>query len=404
MLSYFIGVAAFAVGIAVTIALHEWGHYTAARACGMRVRRYFIGFGPRIFSFKRGHTEYGFKAVPLGGFCDIAGMTNQDPVTPEEAPHSMMHKPWWQRIIVLLGGILMNILVALIVLYGVAITAGLPNNHVDTTATVGETSCVAPKQIDAATLAPCSGAGPAAEAGLKQGDRIVAIDGQAMRSFVTVREYVQDKAGKTIAVTVDRDGSQLTLNVPVANALRLNAKGEEVSVGAIGVSSAPLKDVVLHYNAISAVGGTLSYAGDLLGATVKGLVSFPAKIPGVAASILGGQRDQESPVSVVGASRIGGELAQKSLWSMFFLMLASLNLFLALFNLIPLPPLDGGHIAVVIYEKLRDAFRKARGLEPAGPADYAKLIPLTVGVAALLMGVGALVIIADVVNPIKLFG
>ena len=133
-------------------------------------------------------------------------------------------------------------------------------------------------------------------------------------------------------------------------------------------------------------------------------MAFPSKIPGVVTAIFGGERDVEGPISVVGASRTGGELVERSMWSVFFTLLASLNFFLALFNLIPLPPLDGGHIAVVLWEKTRDGIRRMRGLPSGGPVNYEKLMPLTYAMATLLMGVGVLVIIADVVNPVKLFG
>ncbi|CAB0911435.1 PDZ domain-containing protein [Corynebacterium diphtheriae] len=404
MASYLLGVVLFATGIAITIALHEWGHFMAARAFGMRVRRFFIGFGPTIASYRRGNTEYGFKAFPLGGFCDIAGMTNQDQVTPEEAPHAMMHKPSWQRIIVLLGGILMNILVGFVTLYFVACVVGLPNLKVDTTPVVGEVACVPSKQLDATTLSPCEGQGPAARAGIQTGDVIVAIDHKNVDSFAAVRSYVFDKPNQDLTFTIDRDGVRRDVVIRVQEVHRLSTNGDDLVAGAIGVSSAPLKNTVIQYNPVTAVSGAAVFSAHMVGATVEGLAQFPAKLPSVAAAIVGGERDHNSPMSVVGASRVGGELVQHSYWSSFFMMLASLNFFLALFNLIPLPPLDGGHIAVVIYEKLRDAFRKRRGLQPAGPADYTKLMPLTFAVAGLLLAVGALVIVADVVNPIRLLG
>lgn len=404
MVSYLIGVALFALGIAVTIALHEWGHYTAARACGMKVRRFFVGFGPTVWSIHRGGIEYGVKAVPLGGFCDIAGMTAQDPLTPEEEPHAMWRKPAWQRIIVLLGGIIMNIVVAMVVLYATAVAWGLPNNNVDTTPVVGQTSCAPARQIDATTLSDCTGDGPAAEAGVEVGDTITAVDGQELKSFVELRDYVFTKPGETVTLSVLRGEQHLEIPVNVETVERLDTNGQPITVGAIGVTQAPLKDVVLTYNPITAIGGTFNFAGEMAKATLQGLARFPSMLPGVATSIVGGERDQEGPMSVVGASRVGGELVERDMWSMFFLMLASLNMFLAAFNLVPLPPLDGGHIAVVIYEKIRDFFRRIRGLAPAGPADYTKLNPLVITVAALLLGVGVLVIVADVVNPIRLFG
>lgn len=379
-MSYLVGVLLFALGIMVTIGLHEWGHYRTAKATGMLVRRFFIGFGPTVFSYTRNGTEYGLKAIPVGGFCDIAGMTAQDPVTPAERPYAMVYKPAWQRILVLSGGILMNILVAFVLLYTVAVSSGLPNLKADFTATVGKTQC-----LD-------SGACPAQDAGIEVGDRITHINGEEMVAFVQVRDTVRKFAGETISLTVERDGVEKIIDVAVAKE------------GAIGVVSAPIKDPIKVYGPLEAVPATLQYSGMMLQATVQGLAAFPAKLPGVAASILGEERDKEGPVSVVGASRVGGELAERSQWATFLMMLASLNFFLALFNLVPLPPLDGGHIAVVCYEKVRDIVRKMRGLRPGGPANYDRLMPVTMAVSAVLIGVGALVIVADVVNPIRAFG
>lgn len=403
MIAYFSGVLLFAVGIAVTIALHEFGHFATACAFHMRVRRFFIGFGPTLFSVKRGHTTYGFKAIPLGGFCDIAGMTNQDEVSAEEAPHAMRSKPAWQRVIVLLGGIAMNLIVAFIVLYGIAVSSGLPNPDADYRAKVGEVGCVPAQQIDAQTLSKCTGSGPAEEAGIRPGDTITAIDGHEMDNFVAVREYLLTRPGESVTLSVERGEEHLDIPVEVARATRLDKEGNPVEVGAIGVSGAPISNPFKSYDPLTAVPATARFNAELIGASVKGLVAFPAKIPGVAASLFGAERDAEGPMSVVGVSRVGGELVERSMWPSFFMMLASLNVFLALFNLVPVPPLDGGHVAVVIYEKIRDALRKARGLPAAGPADYEKLMPLTIAMTGVLLLVGVLVIAADVVNPIRLF-
>lgn len=403
MMSYLTGVLLFALGIAFTIALHEWGHFTAARYYGMKVRRFFVGFGPEVFSFQRGETVYGMKAIPLGGFCDIVGMTNQDEVDPEDEPRAMRNKPWWQRIIVLLGGIIMNLLIALIILYGLAVTSGLPNQNPDTTAVVGEVGCVAPRQLDAQNLAPCTGSGPAAAGGVKAGDRIVGVDSTSLESFEQLREYVKTRPNQTIMLHVERGDQKLDLPVAVESASRLDETGREHTVGAIGVTSKPL-ELFVSYGPVAGIGATAGFAGSLVTATLDGLASFPAKLPGVVASIFGAEREADGPISVVGASHVGGVLAEHSAWPMFFLLLASLNFFLAFFNLVPLPPLDGGHIAVVLYERVRDFIRKLRGLAPMGPVNYDKLIPLTVAVAALLAGVGIIVIVADIVSPVQLFG
>ena len=362
-----------------------------------------MGFGPEVFSFQRGETVYGLKAIPLGGFCDIVGMTNQDEVDPEDEPRAMRNKPWWQRIIVLLGGIIMNLLIALIILYGLAVTSGLPNQNPDTTAVVGEVGCVAPRQLDAKNLAPCTGSGPAAAGGVKAGDRIVGVDSTSLQSFEQLREYVKTRPNQTITLHVERGDQKLDLPVAVESASRLDETGREHTVGAIGVTSKPV-ELFVSYGPVTAIGATAGFAGSLVTATLDGLASFPAKLPGVVASIFGAEREADGPISVVGASHVGGVLAEHSAWPMFFLLLASLNFFLAFFNLVPLPPLDGGHIAVVLYECVRDFVRKLRGLAPMGPVNYDKLIPLTVAVAALLAGVGIIVIVADIVSPVQLFG
>lgn len=403
MAAYLLGVLLFALGIAVTIALHELGHLLTARAFGMRVRRYFIGFGPKVWSIRKGRTEYGVNAIPLGGFCDIAGMTAQDEVTPEEAPHAMVNKPWWQRIIVLLGGVAMNVVVGFVVLYLVAVFSGIPNPYADTTPKVGETLCVS-DQISQSEVADCEGVGPAGEAGVLPGDRLLALEGEELDTFTELRDTVLGMPGETVTLTLDRAGEILDIDVQVAAVERMDPQGEMIPAGAIGLSNAPVVDAVKQFGPLEAVPATARFTDQTLNATVDALFAMPAKIPGVVASIFGAERDIEGPMSVVGASRVGGELVERSLWSMFFMMLASLNFFLALFNLVPLPPLDGGHVAVVLYEKIRDFFRRLRGLPAGAPADYTKLMPITVAVAALLLGLGSVIIIADVVNPIRLFG
>jgi len=170
------------------------------------------------------------------------------------------------------------------------------------------------------------------------------------------------------------------------------------------VSSRPVANPTASFGPVEAVPATFALTGQMLRGTVEGLIAFPGKIPGVVASIFGAQRDAAGPVSVVGASRAGGELVERDMWSVFWMLLASLNFFLALFNIVPLPPLDGGHIAVIFYEKLRDALRRLRGLPPGGPANYEKLMPLTYAMASALLVVGVFVMVADVVNPVRVFG
>lgn len=399
-----LGIVLFALAITASIALHEAGHMFTARAFGMRVRRFFVGFGPTLWSVKRGGTEYGVAALPFGGFCDIAGMTAMDPVTEEEAPHAMVKKPASQRIAVLSGGIVMNILIGVVIIFGVAVSSGIRNPYADFTPKVGQVVCVA-DQVDEKTLAECSGPGPAGQAGVRVGDTLVAVDDEPIETFADLRTYVAQRPGETVALEVERGGSSQSIDLPVARVERIDpSTGEHIDVGAVGIAAAPVKDAVKQFGPVEAVPATAKFTGQMLRASVDGLMAFPGKIPGVVASIFGGERDIEGPISVIGASRTGGELVERDQWPAFWMMLASLNFFLALFNLVPLPPLDGGHIAVVIYEKIRNALRRLRGLPPAGPANYEKLMPLTYFMAALLLVVGVLVMAADVVNPVNLFG
>ena len=224
-------------------------------------------------------------------------------------------------------------------------------------------------------------------------------------NFAQLREHVFARPGETVAITVKRGEEVMVFDVRVDTVQRLSAEtGEPVDAGAIGMGLAPVPDAMKRFGPVEAIPATLRYAGEMLGATFEGLLAFPGKIPGVVASLFGAERDVEGPVSVIGASRTGGELAANSMWPVFFMMLASLNFFLAVFNLVPLPPLDGGHIAVIFYEKIRDFVRRLRGLPPGPPANYEKLLPLTYIMASFLLLVGVVVMLADVINPIRLFG
>ena len=397
-----LGIVLFALGICITVALHEAGHMLTARAFGMRVRRFFIGFGPKLWSFRKGHTEYGVAALPLGGFCDIAGMTSQDDyLTEEERPYAMYKKPWWQRVIVLSGGVAVNILLGFLILFVIAQTAGLPNPNADTRPVVSEVTCSA-NQLANGEVEECIGVGAGGRAGIEPGDRILVLNGEELDSFQQLREEVLVRPGETIVLDVERAGEVREISVELDSVQRLN-NGELVEAGSIGLAQEPL-DIVEKHGFIGAIPATWNYSMYMLDATVQGIMQFPAKIPGVVASIFGAERDVEGPMSVVGASRVGGELVEANLWAAFFTMLASLNYFLALFNLIPLPPFDGGHIAVVLYERMRDFFRKLSGKAAGGPADYTKLLPVTYVIAAALMSVAAIIIVADFVNPIRLLG
>lgn len=413
-MDYALGVLLFALGIAASIALHEAGHMGAARAFGMRVRRYFIGFGPTLWSTTKGHTEYGLKAVPFGGFCDIAGMTALDAYTEDEKPYLMVDRPGWQRIVVMLAGIAVNIVLGMAIIFGVALAWGLPTTDDPGEAVVGETVCTPTTIADAEAndgYGQCGGVGPAAESGMLIGDRVTEVDGIDVENFpdmvTTIKSVGAQAAAKgaragdrvTVPAVVERDGQSIPLNLQVQVVERLNESKETELIGAIGMRRRTME----HYNPWSAIGGSANYSWYVVKQTGKALVDLPQRYWPVVESIFGGDRANDSPVSVVGASRAGGELVDHEEWMAFLLLLANLNFFLAAFNLVPLPPMDGGHAVVVVYEKIRDWFRRRRGLGSAGPADYTRLLPVTYGVAALLLIFGLTVVIADVVNPVRLF-
>jgi membrane-associated protease RseP (regulator of RpoE activity) len=406
---FVLGIVLFALAILLSVALHECGHMWVARATGMKVRRYFVGFGPTLWSTMRpnklGHTEYGLKAVPLGGFCDIAGMTSVEELTAEERPYAMYRQKVWKRVAVLLAGPSMNFVIGLVLIYGIAIIWGLPNIHPPTTAIVGETACVAP---DVAKGEPgkCDGPGPAAIAGIKASDTVVKVGDTDVKTFDELVAAVRKADGPTPFVvqrTVDGKASEFTTTVDVERTQRYVKKDDEqpTSIGAIGV--APAQFGPTQYNPLSAVPGTVAFTGDLAVEIGKSLAKIPTKIGALVHSIGGGERDPETPISVVGASIIGGDAFEHGYFMAFWFFLAQLNFVLGAINLVPLLPFDGGHIAIAWCEKIRNMIRKARGILPAAPVNYLKLMPATYVILVVVIGYMALTVTADFVNPIRPF-
>ena len=399
-----VGVAFFFLCILISVALHECGHMWAARATGMKVRRYFVGFGPTLWSTRRpnalGSTEYGVKAVPLGGFCDIAGMTSVEELAPDEHERAMYKQKTWKRAAVLAAGPGMNLTIGLILIYAIAVIWGLPNLNPPTTAIVGETGCIA-AQISKDELAECTGPGPAAEAGIRAGDVIVKVGDTSVATFDEARSTLQKASGPT-PIVVERDGETISTVVNVAQTQRYTGEGDEVStVGAIGISAAQFGPT--HYNPLSAVPATFAFTGDLVVELGKSLAKIPTKIGALVHSIGGGERDPETPISVVGASIIGGDTVEHGLWVAFWFFLAQLNFVLGAINLIPLLPFDGGHIAIAVFEKIRNMIRSARGMVAAAPVNYLKLMPATYVILIVVVGYMLLTVTADLVNPIRLF-
>jgi membrane-associated protease RseP (regulator of RpoE activity) len=401
--SYIIGVVLFALGICVSVALHEAGHMVTAKAFGMKVRRYFVGFGPTVFSWRRGETEYGLKWIPLGGFCDIAGMTALDEVTPDEAPRAMWRFKTWKRTVVMSAGSVTHFILGFVVLYLMAVTMGLPNlAPADPSPVLASTSCarVATTEAQAKdTACPQGAARPAEAAGLRAGDKVLAVGGKPVASWQEMLAAVQATSGPTV-FAVQRGGQQLWLVVDVPKVKRWSSSGVR-EVGMIGASPV-VPALTTQYGPVAAIGATFSFTGTMFAETAQRLVQFPERIPSVVTAIFGGERDKNTPVSVVGASRLGGEAVEQGIWVLFFFLLASLNFFIGVFNLLPLLPLDGGHIAVVWYERVRDWIRARRGKTAGGPVDYTRLSGITMVLVLIGGAVTLLTVTADIVNPIRL--
>jgi membrane-associated protease RseP (regulator of RpoE activity) len=398
---FVVGIVLFALAILISVALHECGHMWVARATGMKVRRYFVGFGPTLWSTRRGETEYGVKAVPAGGFCDIAGMTAVEELKPDERDRAMYRQKTWKRTAVLLAGPGMNFLIGLLLIYAIAVAWGLPNLHPDTRAVVGETACVAP-EIAKGKLGQCTSPSPAAAAGIKAGDVVVKVGDTPVSNFGEMATAVRKMHG-TVPIVIERDGTTMTKYVQITQTRGWAHDSDTApsTVGKIGVAAAQFGPT--HYNVATAVPATFVFTGDLSVELGKALITIPTKVGALVHAIGGGQRDLNTPISVVGASIIGGDTVNHGVWVAFWFFLAQLNFILGALNLLPLLPFDGGHIAIAVFEKIRNMIRSARGMVAAAPVNYLKLMPATYVVLVLVIGYMLLTVTADVVNPIRLF-
>ncbi|WAB82766.1 site-2 protease family protein [Microcella daejeonensis] len=438
MVLYIVGVLSIVVGLAVSIALHELGHFAPAKWFGVRVGQFMIGFGPTIVSRRRGETEYGLKWIPLGGYISMSGMyppvkeggrartastgffqtlvqdartASADTIVEGEEQRAFYRLPVLKRVIIMLGGPFMNLVIA-VVLYGVLLMGfGIPQ----LSTTIGSVNeCVLPASSERQECAPGDAASPGAEAGLLPGDRIVAIDGEAVESWDDVTGAVRPSAGEPLSVEIEREGAPLTVTVtPLLTERFAVVDGEVVEgpdgepvleeVGFVGVGAAfetvrqPITEV-------------LPAVGDNIVRVVEIIISLPQRMIDVAQAAFGTEeRDPNGPISVVGVGRIAGEIASLDTIPVVDRIanitgvLASLNVALFVFNLIPLLPLDGGHVAGALWEGLRRRIAKLFGRPEPGPIDTARLVPITLAVVLVLGAMSALLIYADIVNPVSIF-
>jgi membrane-associated protease RseP (regulator of RpoE activity) len=392
-MSFLLGVAIFVVALLASIMLHEWGHFATAKLFGMKATQFFVGFGRTIWSRQKGETEYGVKAIPAGGFVKIVGMTDLEDVDPADEPRSFRNKPGWQRIIVLAAGSFMHFVLALVLLFIVASGIGLETTSAGTT--VGTVESCVPANLNSGCVKG-DPASPASHAGVKVGDRIVSIAGVRVNSWSQMGTAIRGQhAGREVPVVVDRNGRLVTLHATLAS---LSGHGSY-----LGVSPAAV------FQRVGPVSGA-SYAGHEFWTMLSGSASVAASLPKAIPDLFAKNR-ADTPggqvTSVVGAGNVTGQVLEARIgWKpkadLVLLIIASLNIFVGAFNLLPLLPLDGGHLAVVIYERARAWLARLFGRPDPGPVDYRRLVPLSVGVFALLVGVGLLLIMADLVNPVHL--
>jgi Predicted membrane-associated Zn-dependent proteases 1 len=418
---------AFFVLIMASVALHEIGHMVPAKLFGVRVPQYFVGFGPRIWSTVRGDTEYGLKWFPLGGYVQLLGMYPPRPdgtfrrtrlsefaddarafewtqISAEDVASQRLfyQKKTWQKLIVMAGGPAMNLLIAFVLM--LAVTAGYGAYRPQTTI-----AYVQPCVIADATRTTCAAtdpASPAAAAGLKVGDTIVEFNGVRIDSYAQLSALIRANLDASAQLVVLRDGQQVSLTPvhTVVNSVTDQLDpSRTLQAGWLGIS--PTQTLVK--------GGPVEVLSDMWTLTqqsVVALVQFPVKVWHVVAGLVTGQpRDISDPISILGASQVAGqvvtsgELDTGAKVASFASLLASVNLFLALFNFVPLPPLDGGHIAGALYEGLRRGLAKLFGRRDPGYFDTAKLLPLAYGVGGLLLISGVALILADIISPVRIF-
>ncbi len=353
---------AIVVGLILTIMLHEWGHFIAAKKSGMKVTEFFLGFGPRIWSFRRGETEYGIKAIPAGGYVRIIGMTNLEEVDPEDEPRTYRQATTGKRLITVLAGIIVNLVLALVLVFAILVAHG-------------------PEDIST-KVAAVSSSSPAAKAGFRAGDKIVAIDGNRITSWEEVGAAITPHRGDALAFTVVRDGRRVDL---VATPEKINGAPR---VGIAGtIVNNPVSPLRAVPESFATMGRGVSSTVDALGKvfSASGLEKYGKTVT----NSKGGLSDAERPRSVVGIVASGSDIVGGDWWVLLGL-LASINVFVALFNLLPLPPLDGGHAAVALYEGVASRLRGRRIR-----VDYQRLMPVAAAVVVVILIFGLSTIYLD---------
>jgi membrane-associated protease RseP (regulator of RpoE activity) len=382
---------AVVVAIFIMIMLHEFGHFITAKWADMKVTEFFVGFGPRLWSIRKGETEYGVKALPLGGYCKIIGMTNLEPVAPEDEPRAYRNKPYLRRLSVAVAGSAMHFIIAFFLLISLNSVVGVEGN---------------PTLQIARLMALTTGQSPAQQAGFRVGDRIVSVDGQTKKTWDDLRVFISEHPGQTLHFVVRRDNQIVELNPTTVDLNKVHVAGNNAvpatdqPYGFIGLESyVP----TIHYGllpsfgrAVTGVGrGIVDSAKGLAGLfTPNGVSSYTNELSGHASSTP--QPNQPRFLSPVGFVQVAGQAAKSGLRPVIGLLIL-INLFVGVFNMIPLLPFDGGHVAIATYEFVRS--RKGRPYH----ADVAKMLPATYAVLMVLAFIFLSSLYLDVSHPVHLF-
>ncbi len=451
LLYYTLGVLVFVVAMLLSIGLHEVGHMVPARAFGGKVTQYFIGFGPTVWSKRVGETEYGVKAIPLGGYVKIIGMLppgaadladevaldadgNQvlkvrksntgmftqlisdaraaewELVQPEDEDRLFYKLPWWKKVVVMAGGPTVNLAIAFFLFWGLFATVGNSGDMHSEPVVAQVSGCVVPVTENARECTSTElreNPTPAAAAGIRVGDRFVSWNGTTVTSWEQAQGLIRANGDGAAKVVVERDGELVELAVTTQVMPRPTDPDDLDKlepVGFLGVLPAtePTTGGPLY---------TLGQMGGMIGETAQAIVSLPVKVGHVALALVGvEQRDPHGPVSIVGGGRFAGEVAAHEDFPLrdkivtLVGLIAGFNLFVGMFNFVPLLPLDGGHIAGALWEGVRRGWARVRRQPDPGHVDVARLLPLAYVMTMAFVAMGLVLILADLFIPVKLYG
>ena len=367
-----VGVLLFALAVLFAIGLHEFGHFATAKAFGIKVDRFFIGFGPRLWSTRRGETEYGVSAFPIGGYVKIAGMNPLEQIAEEDRPRAFKSKPAWQRAIVLAAGSFTHFLVALVIIAAILAIAGQPDvDH--PTLVIGT--------VGSATAGEVT---PSIKAGLKPGDRVASVAGQTVKKWTEVQLIIRSHPGQTIDIVVIRNGKILNFQATL-----VSRKSGAKTIGFLGVSP---RFAVIRRSFPQAIGssGQQVWQGMHDSLAAFGKIFRPSTLGRLFQVAAGDkQRSADDPATVVGIGKTSGDLARHGDFAGLFLLVAGFNIFVGVANLLPLPPLDGGHLAVLAYEKI-----------VRHDVDMRRLLPITAMVLTAFGTLFILLLYLDIVKPL----